>query len=241
MPKHTFYAVVKDGVKTVVYTWKECESLTKGIKGVTFKGFDNRQEADAWSGKYEAKLSHTPRQTPPDRTQYPQQLAAAIEKKHAIIYTDAAYLSHIRFAGIGIYSETLNLKIHEKLEFDEYTSQRAELFAISKALNHYKERRADYPSGLTLFTDSQWSVNTLTVWPATWERKRIEYNLSNPKQEQTEWKVYSGATVKHLDIIYPALELIATMRESGCEINITWISRNHNEKADSLSRGNTDV
>lgn len=241
MPKYNFYAVIKNGVKTIVYNWKECEQLTNGIKGVKFKGFINRQDAEEWNGAYVSTEKRPSFDTPPLRDQYPQQLEAANEKKHAIMYTDAAYISARKFAGVGIYSESFNLREHIQLEFEGTTNQRAELYGVFKAINYYNEHRADFPAGVTVFTDSNWSVNTLTIWPITWERKRKEFNAANPKKEQKEWMTFAGKPVKHLDIIQPTLELINTLRETNSEVNIFWIPRKLNEKADALSRGVMDV
>ena len=48
MPKQKFYAVKSENEKKIVTTWTECEKLTHGVKGVLFKSFATREEAEAW-------------------------------------------------------------------------------------------------------------------------------------------------------------------------------------------------
>ena len=48
MPKQKFYAVKSENEKKIVTTWTECEKLTPGVKGVLFKSFATREEAEAW-------------------------------------------------------------------------------------------------------------------------------------------------------------------------------------------------
>jgi ribonuclease HI len=251
MPKYACYAVIKNGQKTIVTTWEDCFRMTNKIKGVRFKGFESQQEADVWGGEYISKsgIVNETKRPKPSRTEYPEQLKVATEQKHAIMYTDAAFLREIKFAGAGIYSETFGLNDHERLDFNAMTNQRAELYAVAKALKYYEDNYKNYctdsceancnkhHSGLTLFTDSNWSVNTLTVFPKTWERKRREHNVLNLTNEQETWVTKSGKEPKHLDIIVPTLNLIEKLREDNHTINIYWIPRELNTKADALSRG----
>ena len=54
MPKQKFYAIKSDNEKKIVTTWAECEKLTHGVKGVLFKSFATREEAQAWLDGMEA-------------------------------------------------------------------------------------------------------------------------------------------------------------------------------------------
>ena len=54
MPKQKFYAVKSENEKKIVTTWTECERLTHGVKGVLFKSFASREEAQAWLDGMEA-------------------------------------------------------------------------------------------------------------------------------------------------------------------------------------------
>ena len=56
MPKQKFYAIKTPEESKIVMTWAECEKLTHGIKGVLFKSFGTRAEAEAWISGMEAPV-----------------------------------------------------------------------------------------------------------------------------------------------------------------------------------------
>ena len=56
MPKQKFYAIKTPEESKIVMTWAECEKLTHGVKGVLFKSFASRAEAEAWIAGMEAPV-----------------------------------------------------------------------------------------------------------------------------------------------------------------------------------------
>lgn len=56
MPKQKFYAIKSLNESKIVMTWAECEKLTHGVKGVLFKSFGSRAEAEAWISGMEAPV-----------------------------------------------------------------------------------------------------------------------------------------------------------------------------------------
>jgi ribonuclease HI len=56
MPKQKFYAIKTPNESKIVMTWAECEKLTHGVKGVLFKSFGSRAEAEAWISGMEAPV-----------------------------------------------------------------------------------------------------------------------------------------------------------------------------------------
>ena len=56
MPKQKFYAIKSPEESKIVMTWAECEKLTLGVKGVLFKSFATRAEAEAWISGIEAPI-----------------------------------------------------------------------------------------------------------------------------------------------------------------------------------------
>lgn len=56
MPKQKFYAIKSPNESKIVLTWAECEKLTHGIKGVLFKSFGTKAEAEAWISGMEAPV-----------------------------------------------------------------------------------------------------------------------------------------------------------------------------------------
>ena len=56
MPKQKFYAIKSPEESKIVMTWAECEKLTHGVKGLLFKSFATRAEAEAWISGIEAPI-----------------------------------------------------------------------------------------------------------------------------------------------------------------------------------------
>ena len=56
MPKQKYYAIKTPNESKIVMTWAECEKLTHGVKGVLFKSFGSRAEAEAWISGMEAPV-----------------------------------------------------------------------------------------------------------------------------------------------------------------------------------------
>ena len=56
MPKQKYYAIKTPNECKIVMTWAECDKLTHGVKGVLFKSFGSRAEAEAWISGMEAPV-----------------------------------------------------------------------------------------------------------------------------------------------------------------------------------------
>jgi ribonuclease HI len=56
MAKQKFYAIKTPEESKIVMTWAECEKMTHGVKGVLFKSFATRAEAEAWISGIEAPV-----------------------------------------------------------------------------------------------------------------------------------------------------------------------------------------
>ena len=56
MPKQKYYAIKTPNESKIVMTWAECEKLTHGVKGVLFKSFGSRAEAEAWISGMDAPV-----------------------------------------------------------------------------------------------------------------------------------------------------------------------------------------
>lgn len=232
-----FYAIIKGGQKLISFGWEEASALTQGVRGVKFKGFVNRQEAEAWLENPSGPAPPLPPKVDAFKN-YKIFLASAKEANLVRYYTDAAYLANIRYAGVGVFSPELKYQYSSKLDFESHTNQRGEILGLDLALKHYKAAGINkYPNGMALFTDSQWSVNMVLVWPAEWERKLTQYNALHPDNERTEWFTGKGNPVKHSDIVRSILQTMDELKAMGVQVRIHWIPREYNQEADWLSRG----
>ncbi len=96
--------------------------------------------------------------------------------------------------GYGIYfpnGELDNVSrafIHEPL-----TNQRAELYAILKALRNLEKEKIKYDE-VMIYTDSEYSIKSLTIWYKKWEKNK--------------WKSAKGESVMNQDIIRPIIKIL---------------------------------
>lgn len=140
------------------------------------------------------------------------------KKEDLIIYTDGACSNNGKStakAGIGVYSKD-KLNISERI-VGKQTNQRAELYAILRALtivNISKYNR------ITIYTDSQYSIDCLTKWIKQWIKNG--------------WKDKKNHDVKNKDIIKPIYSILS------CNANIILTHiRAHTGKTDEHSVGNS--
>tara|TARA_Y100001958_G_C20985510_1_gene375024 strand:+ start:100 stop:672 length:573 start_codon:yes stop_codon:yes gene_type:complete len=109
------------------------------------------------------------------------------KKETITIYTDGACKNNGKknaIAGIGVYCENV-YNISERIE-GRQTNQRAELYAILKALELTK---IDDYSTVYIYTDSLYSINCITKWVYGW--------INNG------WLDKKKKPVKNKDIIQP--------------------------------------
>lgn len=105
------------------------------------------------------------------------------------VFTDGACTANGKknaTAGIGIYFPDQECEnISEKFVLKPITNQRAELYAILKALNIILSQCKC--NKITVYTDSLYSINCLTKWIKSWKNNN--------------WRTSTGKPVKNKDII----------------------------------------
>jgi ribonuclease HI len=104
------------------------------------------------------------------------------------VFTDGSFIKNknIIKCGYGIHFPNGEFKdIAKPFTKLPKTNQRAELYAIYKAIKHiYKH---DKNNNITIFTDSEYSIKSLTEWITIWKNNN--------------WKTSSGKDVLNQDII----------------------------------------
>jgi ribonuclease HI len=113
-----------------------------------------------------------------------------------IIFTDGSHTKKNNQAGYGVYFPNKELAdISEKFTLKPITHQRAELYAIYKAL--VKATRMKVKS-IMIYSDSEYSIKSVTLWINNWKKNG--------------WKTTAGQPVKNLDIIKPIDEMITSFK-----------------------------
>ncbi|KAL2002895.1 hypothetical protein VTN02DRAFT_5612 [Thermoascus thermophilus] len=141
------------------------------------------------------------------------------------IYTDGSSLkngSKIASAGVGVYfgPGDSSRNVSEPLKGNRQTNQRAELSAIFHALDIAPRHR-----DVTIFTDSRYAIDCVTVWFVKWRRN--------------QWMTADHKPVENKDLIESILVKIEERNELKVKTLFEWVkghNRNHgNEEADRLA------
>ena len=178
--KSSFYAVHTGKTPGVYTSWEECQKQVKGFSGAKFKKFSNRQDAEFFAEKGSDK---------------PLVKVCGSEESSddVIIYTDGACSNNGNKdakAGVGIYfGDNHELNVSEPLPrlAGIPTNQLAELYAIYWALYLCLEDKCMKNKNIIVYTDSQYSINCLTTWFDSWQKKG--------------WKTADKKPVKHIELI----------------------------------------
>jgi len=200
------YYAVRNGRKPGIYrTWEECKTQVDGYANAQYKGFGSLEEAEEYMGyvktaRPSAGKSSDNRPSSPRSSNKPGPVASkkkratgrgedetrALEMletddglKHLVIYTDGACLGNPGPGGYGV----VMLHGKERKEFSRgfrlTTNNRMEILACIVGLRALKE-----PSAVTLYSDSQYVINSMTKgWARRWKKnnwKRGDEDVRNP-------------------------------------------------------------
>ena len=166
---------------------------------------------------------------------------AQIRQQHEIpptaevIYTDGACPSNgtiDRRAGIGVFFGLNDPRnISARLPGQQQTNQRAELFAVLKALetlylsSNQSPTPSTSPRNVVILTDSQYVIDAITRWIPSWEANN--------------WRTTQNKQVVSLDLFQRAKEMLKTLKERGIHVGFMHVPGHQgvwgNEQADKLA------
>jgi len=110
------------------------------------------------------------------------------------VFTDGACKNNGKknaSAGYGVHFPNKELDDrYGSFCYTPITNQRAELYAIYKTIKYLiKTKAVEKYELIEINTDSQYSINCVTLWVKKWEKN--------------DWKVADGSKVKNVDLIKP--------------------------------------
>lgn len=207
--KRKQYYAVRSGREPGIYrTWEECKAQVDGYAKAQYKGFYSIEEAKAYLGydKTTRPAASKPTGVKPSgalkkkrRTKHSEDEARALEMletsdglKHVVIYTDGACIGN---PGPGGYGVVLLHDKHRK-EFSRgfrlTTNNRMEILACIVGLRALKQ-----PSAVTLYSDSQYVINSMTKgWARGWKKKGWKRN-DQPVPNADLWEKMLELCDKH--------------------------------------------
>jgi len=202
--KRKQYYAVRNGREPGIYrTWEECKAQVDGYANAQYKGFGSLEEAEEYMGYVKTarpsaakpptkkpsgpRPSNPPGASPKKRgTGRREDEARALEMSetsdglnHVVIYTDGGCLGNPGPGGYGV----VMLQGKNRREFSRgfrlTTNNRMEILACIVGLRALKE-----PSAVTLYSDSQYVINSMSKgWARRWKKnnwKRGDEDVRNP-------------------------------------------------------------
>jgi len=181
----SFYGIKKGKKKGVYSSWAECFPLVFGYRNAEFKKFDTEDEAFVYINQ-ENNL---------------QVITKQVITKQIHIYTDGSCRNNgykNAKAGIGVYFGKDDSRNVSEMFTDNPTSQRAELYAIIKAIELLTEQEHKYC--VIIHTDSMYSINCITKWCKNWIkngwRTTTKKPIKNKKLIERLYYLYNQYNVK---------------------------------------------
>jgi len=141
------------------------------------------------------------------------------ELKHVFIWTDGSSIKKKSgegyHGGVGCYLVCNGKEKEISVSIEEGTNNISELSACIYALKALKEK-----CKVTLYTDSQYSINCVTKWYDGWKRRG--------------WKSSTGGEIKNLQLVQELRELYEYH-----DVDLLWVKGHNgdigNERADVLA------
>ncbi len=136
-----------------------------------------------------------------------------------IVFTDGSFISKLNKCGYGVLFPNKEFKnISRNFTHEPLTNQRAELYAIYKAIKRVNENDPNLP--IKIYSDSEYSIKSLTIWIKAWKKN--------------DWKSSTGKSVMNQDIIKDIDNLISSHKG---RIEFQHV-RSHTGKQDYESKNN---
>ena len=140
------------------------------------------------------------------------------------VFTDGSRILKNKnyYGGYGIYFGNFDERnIGEIYNDGEITNNRAELYAILKSLEILK-KNIDKKEKINIFTDSEYSLKSVTEWYKNWEKNN--------------WKDNDGNDRKNIDYIKPISDII----KKNKNVNLHHV-KSHTNNKDFISLGNHEA
>ncbi len=183
--KRKLYYAVRVGREPGIYrTWEECKAQVDGYPKAQFKGFGSLADAEAYLGDVKANrpaAAKRPSGAPPKKrgARRSEDEARALETletgdglKHVVIYTDGACIGNPGPGGYGVVLLHGERRKEFSRGFRLTTNNRMEILACIVGLRALKQ-----PCAVTLYSDSQYVINSMTKgWARRWKKNNWKRN-----------------------------------------------------------------
>jgi len=100
-----------------------------------------------------------------------------------IVFTDGSHMKPKNLCGYGVHFPNGEFEdISKPFTKGEKTNQRAELYAIYKAIKIISNQNKNY--NIKIYTDSEYSIKSLTIWIKNWKKNNWISSTGKPVMNQ---------------------------------------------------------
>lgn len=204
MAKKGYYAVANGRSKGVYDNWGACESQVKGYSGANFRRFSSKLKANAYANSLGGSSSGGGSYAASSR-----RLKGSVKSNN--VYTDGACrgngLTKSAASGYGVYygeneSRNVSKPLSAVDKSGNYTSSRAELYAVKHALDTEAKslRNGSSKGPLKIHSDSLYSIGSMTTWRENWK--------------SNGWQTSGGKQIQNRDLIEPMSRQLDSINQS---------------------------
>lgn len=182
----SFYAVKigKDG-PMIYRDWTSCQKAVSGFSGAIFKKFSTKKDAEEFIGINDTQSPEKSIGTPTT----------------PCFYTDGSFQNGKM--GFAVFRVDKKQLLYGPLKgcFSPSSNQRAELGAILHAVLWIERFQL---SPVTIYTDSRYSMDTLTTYLPQWQKKF--------GKDSKKWRTTTGDPPANLDLLIPIFGKLENVR-----------------------------
>ena len=188
-----WYAVAAGRQIGIWNDWSTVKGLVVGYSGAKYKSFDNQRSAEVWLNDNIVNTNSLPNSGANilgDNTIPMSNMnivtdsnnnSIIIDDSDYHVYTDGSCVKEGGGWGVVVVCPTtlqVIAEYHGRPPYDPCTNNKAELYAIYAAISYLANYR------IHIFSDSQYSIKSLTTWIHNWKRNGWINSKGNPVENQ---------------------------------------------------------
>ena len=214
-----YYVVIRGKSPGIYKTWDECKNQVDGYPNNKYKSFKTLSEAEQYLVENDVDIDiidiDEKQEMGNTITKPENQILVSENQKRIKIYTDGSCKDNIGgFGYVQVSDGKDEYPVNGKVPIYPCTNQKAELYAIYKAIQNCDSNRID------IYTDSMYSLKCLTEWYHNWK--------------QNGWKTANNKPVENKLIIQHILNLMLNKDVKFYHI-YSHTGNKYNEWADKLA------
>lgn len=157
-----FYAVANGHKIGIFNSWEIAKELVTGYPGAKYKSFKTFQEAQTYLQSFDKVINPL----------YSPNISKLFNGERIFGYTDGSCVKQVGGYGFIAIVDKKEIPVSGKVPSYPTTNQFAELYSIYSLIQYLLQNNQNslMKIGLTIYTDSKYSIGCLSEWHYNWSR-----------------------------------------------------------------------